>query len=67
MFIHPSIRLEIVRQRQEDFLARGERDRTAKAAHAGRHEDRGRQPTEPVALREPNPTTIACRPQRLNA
>jgi hypothetical protein len=67
MFIHPSIRLEIVRQRQQDFLARGERDRTADAAHAGRHEDRGRQPRERVTLRQPKPTTTACRPQGVNA
>jgi len=31
MILHPSIHFEIARQRQQDLLARGERDRIAKA------------------------------------
>lgn len=67
MFIHPSIHLEITRQRQQDLLARSELQRIAKAARTRRHEDRGRQLMERAALPEPSPTTTACRPHQANA
>jgi hypothetical protein len=36
MVLHPSLHLEMARQRYQDLLAEGERQRTAKAAdHAG--------------------------------
>jgi hypothetical protein len=67
MFNHPSIHTEIARQLQEDRLARSKSHRTAKAALAGRHEDRGRPLTEPAGLPKPSRTTTARRPQRVNA
>jgi hypothetical protein len=67
MFIHPSIHLEIARQRQQDLLARSERHRTAQAALADTHEDRGRALIEVAVLHEPLRTTTACRPERVNA
>jgi hypothetical protein len=67
MFIHPSIHLEIARQRQQDLLARSERHRTAQAALADANEDRGRALIEVAALHEPLRTTTACRPERVNA
>jgi hypothetical protein len=67
MFIHPSIHLEIARQRQQDLMARSERHRTAGAAPADRHEDRSGALTEFAPLQEPLRTTTACRPERVNA
>ena len=65
MFIHPSIHLEIARQRHRDLVARSERRRTVKAALAGRHDDRGRV-LALAAPHEPAPTTSASRLQRVN-
>jgi len=67
MFVHPSIQLEIARQRQQDLLAWGERHRIAKAALAGRQEDRVRRPVEQAARHEPLPPTTAGRPQGAKA
>jgi hypothetical protein len=66
MFIHPSIHLEIVRQRRRDLLVRSERRRTVKAALAGRHDDRGWRLLALVAAQEPAPRTTTCRPQEMN-
>ena len=67
MFLHPSIHLEIARQRQQDLLAEAERHRIAEAALADGQEDRGRSLTGPTALREPSPQTTAPRPQEAKA
>lgn len=67
MFLHPSIQLEIARQRQQDLLAWGERRRIAKAALAGREEGRVLRPVEPAARHEPLPPTTARRPQEAKA
>ncbi len=64
MVFHPSIHLEIARQRQQDLLSRAERDRIAKAALADRQRDRGRSSIDPPALHEPSRTTRARRPQQ---
>ena len=66
MVFHPSVQLEIARQRREDLLTRAERHRLEKAALA-RRRDRGRLLTEPPPLHEPSPTTTASHPQRANA
>ena len=66
MFIHPSIHLEIVRQRQQDVLARSGRRPLARAALAGGPEARDRSPEEPRPVHEPSPTMTASRPQRVN-
>jgi hypothetical protein len=67
MVFHPSIHLEIARQRQHDLLASAERHRIAQAALAGRHKDRRRSLTGPSALHEPSPQTTAPRPQQAKA
>jgi hypothetical protein len=67
MFLHPSIQLEIARQRQQDLLAWAERHRIAKAALVGRQEDRARRPVELAARHEPLPPTTARRPQGAKA
>jgi hypothetical protein len=67
MFIHPSIHVEIARERQRDLLARSERRRTVKAALAGRDDDRGRLQLVLAVPQEPSATTSACRPHRVNA
>jgi hypothetical protein len=59
MFIHPSIHLEISRQRQRDLLAESERHRFTKDALAITREDRRRPPRE-----TPSPTAVPGRPQR---
>jgi hypothetical protein len=53
MFIHPSIHLEISRQRQQAVLGERERDRIAKVVLAdGRPpKARARRPQRPSALR----------------
>jgi hypothetical protein len=67
MFVHPSIYLEIARQRQHDLLASAERRRIAQAALAGRQEDEGRSLSTRPALHEPSPPTTAPRPQQAKA
>jgi hypothetical protein len=67
MSIHPSIHLEIARDRHRDLLARSERRRTVTAALAGRHDDRGRPLLALAVPEESSATTSACRPQRVNA
>jgi hypothetical protein len=67
MVVHHRIHLAIAREGHRDLLARAERRRIAKAALAGRQEDRGRSLIEAPALHEPSPTTMARRPQRANA
>jgi hypothetical protein len=67
MFIHPSIHLEIARERQRDLLATSERRRTVKAALAGRPDDRDRPLLALAVPQEPSAKTSACRPQRVNA
>jgi hypothetical protein len=64
MFVDPSIRSEIARERQRDLLAKSERHRLAKDAIAGRKAERGR-PIEPPALDERPPKRIV-RPQQAN-
>jgi hypothetical protein len=67
MVFHPSIHLEIARQRQHDLLASAERHRIAQAALAGTHKDRRRSLTGSSALHEPSPQTTAPRPQQAKA
>jgi hypothetical protein len=62
MFIHPSIQLEISRQRQQALLAESERHRIAKAAVAA-----GRPLNESPSLHEPSPTTTVRCPQGASA
>jgi hypothetical protein len=61
MFFHPTINLEISRQRQHDLLADAERHRIVKNALAG-----SRPTREAPSVREPS-TTTASRPQRATA
>jgi hypothetical protein len=62
MFIHPSIHLEISRQRQQAVLGERKADRIAKVLLAD-----SRPPKEAAPRREPFPTTRASRPQRATA
>jgi hypothetical protein len=62
MFIHPSINLEISRQRQQAMLGEREQDRIAKIVLAG-----SRPPKEAVSRRKPFPTIRAWRPHRASA
>jgi hypothetical protein len=66
MIIHPSIHLEIARQRHEDRLARAEGHRIAEAAHAGARMDRGGSSSELRIVHEQSRTTTRA-PQRANA
>jgi hypothetical protein len=66
MFLHPSIRLELVRQRQEELLAQAERHRIARAAIALGQKERGQRKIDP-AVGEPSPTMTACSPQGAKA
>jgi len=62
MFIHPSIHLEISRQRQQAILGERERDRIAKVVLAD-----SRPAKEAVSRHKPFPTIRAWRPQRASA
>ena len=62
MFIHPSINLEISRQRQQAILGERERDRIVKVVLAD-----SAPPKETVSRRRPFPTIGAWRPQRASA
>jgi hypothetical protein len=61
MFIHPSIHLEISRQRQQALLGERERDRIAKILLA-----ESRPPKETASRHEPSPTK-ARRPRGATA
>jgi hypothetical protein len=62
MFIHPSINLEISRQRQQAILGERERDRIAKVVLAD-----SASPKEAVSRPRPFPTIRAWRPHRASA
>jgi hypothetical protein len=61
MFIHPSIHLEISRDRQRALLGERESDRIAKIVLADS------PPKEAKPRRQPSPTRTARRPQRASA
>jgi hypothetical protein len=61
MFIHPSIHLEISRDRQRALLGERESDRIAKVVLADS------PPKEAKPRRQPFPTRTARRPQRASA
>jgi hypothetical protein len=62
MFIHPSINLEISRQRQQAILGERERDRILKVALAD-----SAPPKEAVSRHRQFPTIRAWRPHRASA
>jgi hypothetical protein len=65
--LHPSVHLEIARQRHAELLAQGERQRSAEPALAGRQGDRGRSLIERLVRREPSSARTARRPRRADA
>jgi hypothetical protein len=67
MYFHPSIHLEIARQRQHDLLAKAERHRLANAALAGRQEHRARSLPQLPHLHKPSPAAKADHPRQANA
>jgi len=64
--LHPSVHLEITRQRHAELLAQGERQRSAEPALAARQGNRVRSLIEQLVRHEPSSATTA-RPRRAGA
>ena len=65
--LHPSVHLEIARQRQEELLALGERRRSAQAAVARSEGNRVRSLIARLARHVPFSVTSARHPRRAEA
>ena len=63
MFVHPSIHIELARQRQQDLVTGSERHATANAAFVGGNEDRRQLLIRRSLLCDPSETTAGDRPR----